>query len=92
MPARTGIARSQGAAGGMSLRLKTLVTLNVLGWLVAVPLLVAALLGPIVAFSYRPDRGLDGGEDTMRLAEPPALPAHPPRRGPASRPATRRPP
>ena len=35
----------------MSLRLKTLATLNVAAWLIAVPLLLASLLSPIVGFN-----------------------------------------
>ena len=62
----------------MSLRLKTIAALNVLGWLVAVPLLGAALLGPIVGFGGWPDRLLPGGDDALQLAGPPAAHAEAP--------------
>ena len=65
----------------MSRRLKTFATLNVLGWLVAVPLLGAALLGPIVGYTDWEDRLLPGGGDTVALADLPARPA--PARTPA---------
>ncbi len=56
----------------MSLRLKTLATFNALGWLVAVPLLIAALLSPIVGFNGWQDRLLPGDRaDTVRLADAP---------------------
>jgi hypothetical protein len=49
-----------------------LVALDVAVWLVAVPLLAAAMLGSIVAFSDWPDQMLPaGGDGTLRLARPP---------------------
>src|SRR5215212_3696062 len=58
----------------MSLRLKTISATCVLGWLVAVPLLGTALLGPIVGFGAWPDGLLPGGDDTVRLADAPQRP------------------
>jgi hypothetical protein len=49
----------------MSIRLRTVAGINVLGWLIAVPLLGAALLSPIVDFGAWPDRLLPGGDRTV---------------------------
>src|SRR5215208_2585803 len=56
----------------MSVRLKLFAALNIVGWLVAVPLLVAALLGSIVGFGSWPDALRPGGSDTVKLAQAPA--------------------
>jgi hypothetical protein len=74
----------------MSLRLKTLAALNVVGWLVALPLLLATLLAPIIGFDSWPDRLLPGGDDgTVRLAAAPRPTSEPaaPRSGAPAAPA-----
>jgi hypothetical protein len=53
-------------------RLGRLAALDVAAWLVGVPLLAAAVLGPILGFAGWPDGLLPGGKDeTLRLAAPP---------------------
>ena len=52
----------------MSLRLKTLATLNVAVWLIAVPLLLASLLSPIVGFNGWQDHVLPGGRRRLGAA------------------------
>jgi len=56
----------------MSFRLGRLAALDAAAWVVGVPLLAAAVLGPIVGFAGWPDGLLPGGEDgTAQLAAPP---------------------
>jgi len=56
--------------GAVSRRLKVLAVLNVVGWLVAVPLLVLALLGPVIGFSDWPGAlGDRAGAGDVRLGE-----------------------
>src|SRR5215211_99764 len=72
----------------MSRKLKALGALNLIGWTVAIPLLMVALVGPLIAFHGWPS-GLPGfhGDDQVQLGEPgelsaPARPAG--RRGPGA--------
>ena len=75
----------------MSLRLKALATINALGWLVAVPVLIAALLSPIVGFNGWQERPPGDRVDTVRLADAPrhapARVAAAPQRGRTASPA-----
>src|SRR5215204_6094552 len=56
----------------MSRRLKVLAALNVLGWLVAVPLLLLALVDPFVDFGDWPDRLIGDRTGDIRLRTPAA--------------------
>ena len=58
----------------MSRRVKVLAALNVLGWLVAVPLLLVALVDPFVDFSDWPDRVIDDRRGDVQLRTPAAEP------------------
>ena len=58
----------------MSRRVKVLAALNVLGWLVAVPLLLVALVDPFVDFSDWPDRVINDRRGDVQLRTPAAEP------------------
>src|SRR4051812_14630445 len=55
----------------MSRKLKALGALNLIGWTVAIPLLMVALVSPLIAFHGWPS-GLPGfhGDDRVQLSEP----------------------
>src|SRR4051812_24321043 len=65
----------------MSRRMKVLAALNVLGWVVAVPLLLVAVVDPFVDFGDWPDRliGDRRGDVQLRTPEAPAQRAEKPK-------------
>src|SRR4051812_15855916 len=65
------VTEEDGDRTHMSRKLKALGALNLVGWTVAIPLLMVALVGPIVAFHGWPS-ALPGlhGDGQVRLAEP----------------------
>src|SRR5262245_7774592 len=80
------IQGQKGDMDHMSRKLKALGALNLVGWTVAIPLLMVAMVGPLIAFHGWPNGlpGLHGG-GKVQLTEPGALsvPARPDgRRGP----------
>ena len=57
-------------AMNMSRRVKALAALNVLGWLIAVPILLAAVVDPFVDFGSWPDRLIGGRQGDVQLGTP----------------------
>src|SRR5215212_2027396 len=78
----------------MSARMKALAVLNVLGWLVVVPLLLVAVVDPFVDFGDWPDRVTGGRDGEVPLHAPAgrrAAPLQTKARTPAPRALARRP-
>src|SRR6266536_2998977 len=87
---RIQVSAENGDTSYMSRKLKALGALNLIGWVVAIPALMVALAGPIVAFHGWPGHLPHFfGSDTVHLGEPgeSASPAHSAgRRGPGASP------